>query len=145
MKIKYIAIVSIFLLGMISGFLIHQYLAEHTCLRLVEVQRGTFFGKPVGYPYFFFKEGVKVNFMNFEFHVLKTKYTGPPMTTDLPHEAEVEIVFPDGWCTKLNILYGGYVPVGLTRIYIIKHKDMKAGILVIEGRETVLLVKKIEK
>jgi len=140
MKLKHVVVVGVFLLGIALGLLIH-YIPGHPCLHHVEVQEGTFFGKPVGYPYHFFKEGVKVRFMDIVFHILKTQYTGPPTITDLPREAEVEVVFPDGWKTKLNIIYGGYAPTGLTRIYIIEHGDMKAGILVIEGEETILLAK----
>ena len=89
MKLKHVIVVGVFLLGVALGFLIH-YIFGYPCLHHVEVWKGTFFGKPVGCPYHFFKEGVKVRFMDIEFHILKTQYTGPPMVTDLPHEAEVE-------------------------------------------------------
>jgi len=168
MMLKYVIVVGIFLLSI--GFLIH-YLTEYTYFHCTDVQErenisqknalykpimsqhgnssvagvqvDTFFGKPVGYPYYFFKEGTKVKFMDVEFHILKTRYSGPPTVKDLSHIAEVKITFPDGWSTKINVQYGGYVSVGLTRIYITKHKGVEAGVLIIEGKEIVLLVREI--
>ena len=109
---------------------------------VVRVEGDSFLGRVVGYPFDFFKVGVSVRFMGFDFRVLGVRYTGSRMVTDLPYEALVEIVFPDGWIGRVNVLFDGYVSVGFTRFYIVEHGDMKAGILVIEGEEVVLLVKK---
>ncbi len=145
MKFKQIiTAILIFLSGLAVGFhagmVIGRLKAGEIEIQYIDIQNGRFCGKPVGEVMEFFKPGKCVEFMDVKFRVLSKRYTGPSTVTDLPYESELEITFPDGWSITIKVLYDGYTPVGFTRIYIVEHGDVKAGILIIEGVNTLLLV-----